>query len=253
MNNYNQNGVGLHVEGCHTDDLMENYQTGYIKLFRSICKHWIWKDERKLKWWLTILMECNHKSEKFNLGYTIYEVLPGQKYYSLRTWGNLFNCGTKAVKNFFVMLEKDQMITVKTVGKGKHSTTLLTICNWGSYQRGKTIKETLSTTQGKRKGNARGIQLKNDNNDKKEEEVVFTFKKVFLLKAQKEFRTNAHDEQNCSELSKTLPTNGQTFERALMAAWDNAGSIDRINFSPTYILKYINKFTTSKATKRIIT
>ena len=72
VKNPNQNGVDLHVEDFHADDLKENYQTGYIKLFRSICKHWIWKDERKLKWWLTILMECNHKSEKFNLGYTIY-------------------------------------------------------------------------------------------------------------------------------------------------------------------------------------
>lgn len=29
---------------------------GWIKISRKICEHWIWSDERKLKWWLDLLI-----------------------------------------------------------------------------------------------------------------------------------------------------------------------------------------------------
>lgn len=146
------------------NDPQENYKTGFIALYRSIRNHWIFKNEKHLKWWLIVLMEANHKPNKINLGYSLYDIKKGQSANSLRTWANLFETGTKQTVNFFKLLQKDGMITRKTLGKGKQSTTLINIENYGSYQYGGETQETTQgTTQGKRKGHTNN----NVNNDNK--------------------------------------------------------------------------------------
>jgi len=143
---------------------------GWIKIERSIKDHWLFQNDKFFKWWILMLIEVNHKDNECLIGYSLHKVKRGQSLKSLRTWATIFNCGTKQVINFFQLLETDKMITKKTVGKGKHSTTLINIDNYGQYQGGEetqgTTKETTQgTTQGKQKGNTTGIQLKNVNNE----------------------------------------------------------------------------------------
>jgi len=137
---------------------------GWIKLHREIQHHWVFKNPVFLQRWLIMLMKANHCENKITLGYDLYVVKQGQCAHSLRTWSSMFDCGTKQTIRFFNMLESDGMITRKTIGKGKQSTTLININNYEQYQ---SQKETQEDTQGERKGNASGIQLKNDNNDNK--------------------------------------------------------------------------------------
>jgi len=134
---------------------------GWIKLHREIQQHWIFKNPIFLQRWLIMLLKSNHIDKKISLGYDLFTIKTGQSAYSLRTWSSMFECGTKQTIRFFNMLESDGMITRKTIGKGKQSTTLININNYEQYQ---TQKETQEDTQGERKGNARGIQLKNDKN-----------------------------------------------------------------------------------------
>ena len=148
------------------NDYNENYSTGWVSLYRSIQKHWIWNDEKFLKWWLIMLFEVNHSDNKITLGYEIYEVKKGQSAKSLRTWSTLFNTGTKSVSKFFTLLEKDSMITKETIGKGKRSTTLITIRNYTQYQGSKeTQATTQGTTQGKHNRHTNN-NVNKDNNDK---------------------------------------------------------------------------------------
>lgn len=102
---------------------------GWIKLNREIKDHWLWKDPVKFQWWLTMIMEVNYTDGKMMLGNRLVKVKRGSSSYSLRKWSSLFNCGTKATTNFFNLLESDQMISRETIGKGKHSTTLINITN----------------------------------------------------------------------------------------------------------------------------
>ena len=102
------------------EEYKDNYGKGWISLYRSIKDHWVWSDPVKLKWWLTVLFEVNHTESKVAIGYNLVDCKRGQSTKSLRTWGNEFGCGTKAVTKFFDMLEKDGMIKRETVGKGKH-------------------------------------------------------------------------------------------------------------------------------------
>lgn len=127
--------------------------SGWFKVHRQLNSHWIWKDPIKLKWWLTILMEVSYVDSKMMLGNSIVKIKAGQSANSLRRWALLFDCGTKSASNLLNVLESDGMLTKKTIGKGKHSTTLINITNWDVYQGSEeTLTTTLTTTQGKRKG-----------------------------------------------------------------------------------------------------
>lgn len=141
--------------------------SGWIKLHRKTTEHWIWSDPVKFQWWIRMLMEVNHTSKEILIGNSIYMIERGQSGKSLRTWAILFGVGTKAVINFFELLEKSEMIIKKTIGKGKHSTTLITITNYKDYQgTEETLKATLKTTQGTTQGQHEG------HTNKKEKEII---------------------------------------------------------------------------------
>lgn len=133
------------------NEYSENYGTGWIMLYRSIKKHWVFENDKFFKWWVIMLLEVNHTNRKMTLGYEIYEIKKGESSNSLRTWANLFNTSTKSVSKFFKLLEKDDMISIKIIGKGKQSTTLVNVICYAKYQGGKeTLTTTQATTQGKR-------------------------------------------------------------------------------------------------------
>lgn len=147
--------------------------SGWIKIHRPIKEHWIWNDPVKLKWWLIMIMDVNYSEGKLRLGNEIFVIGVGQSAKSLRSWADSFECGTKAVINFFNLLEKDGMITKKTIGKGKQSTTLINIGNYNQYQ---GVEETLK----QRKGNARATQgqreghtIKEGKESKEEKEIIY--------------------------------------------------------------------------------
>jgi hypothetical protein len=153
---------------------------GYISIHRKIKNHWLWGDPVKFQWWLTMLMEVNYQEGKMNLGNELISISRGSSTNSLRTWADLFGCGTKAVSNFFKLLEKDNMITREILGKGKHSTTLINITNYSDYQAGEeTLTTTLTTTQGQHKGNANGIQSNKGNKGNKGNKEKINTKDVF--------------------------------------------------------------------------
>jgi hypothetical protein len=140
----------------------ENYGMGWISLYRNIKNHWIFENDKWFKWWVLILFEVNHSESKITIGYNVHSLKKGQSAKSIRTWANLFNCGTKQATNFFNLLEKDEMITREILGKGKQSTTLINITNYSGYQdqekRKRHSKGNEKETQEKRKRHT-------DNND----------------------------------------------------------------------------------------
>lgn len=145
---------------------------GWFKVPRDIKNHWIWEDPIKLKKWITILMEVNYIEGKIPLGNKIVQVKRGSSAKSIRTWSNLFNCGTKATTNFFELLEDEGMITRSVIGKGKHSTTLINITNYEEYQAGEeTLGNTLTSTQTQREQHT--IEESNKENIVKKERKKF--------------------------------------------------------------------------------
>ena len=179
--------------------------SGWIKVHRKLKDHWIWSDPVKFQWWLIMLLEVNHKSNKINLGFTIFDVKRGQSAKSLRTWADLFNSNTKTVSMFFSMLESDGMITKETIGKGKQSTTLINISNYECYQGTEETQDTtLNTTQGKRDRDTN----KNDKNEKNErskfkvptlEEVLAYFEEHKYKKTEAEKAYHFYNNRNWND------------------------------------------------------
>jgi hypothetical protein len=149
--------------GAVVKDIQENYSTGYINLFRSIRKHWVWQDAEKFKWWVDILLEANHKDQKVLLGGKLIECNRGQSVNSLLTWAKRWRTNSSAVRRFLKLLESDSMIVTENVSK----TTRLTVCNYGSYNDKRNDDETIM----KRKRNDDETDMKtnkNGNNGKNE-------------------------------------------------------------------------------------
>lgn len=154
---------------------------GWIRLHRQIQEHWIWKDPVKFHWWVDMLLTVNHADTKVNIGLELYECKRGQSILSLKSWGERWGVSKDAVRNFFVLLEKDKMISRENIQK----TTRITICNYDSYQSDLHAR----TTDEQRTANGRQTDehpnknekkiKKNDNNiesEKTAEEAAPTFK-----------------------------------------------------------------------------
>lgn len=103
---------------------------GWIKLYRSIRKHWLWEDAEKLKWWLDILLQANHKEKKILLGNELILIERGSFHTSILKLSERWKADRKTVKKFLELLEKDNMISIKTSKKG----TTLKVNNYGGYQ-----------------------------------------------------------------------------------------------------------------------
>ena len=158
-------------------------EKGWIKLNREIENHWIFQDEKKLKWWLLLLIKVNHKDQKFMFGNKLHIIKRGQSAYSLRTWAQILNTTAKTVSSFFRMLENDNMIEVTSIQPSKqsgiHANTLITIVNYEKYQSNNVDEETTITTTSKQQlpqqvNNDDHLlkNVKNEKNEKNEKNVV---------------------------------------------------------------------------------
>lgn len=119
----------ISTEGCF---LKNAYMSGWIKLHRSILKHWIFSDPAYLKAWVTILMEVNHEDKKVLIDSELYECKRGQAVKSLGSWVKRFGRGwsMQKIRTFFFLLRNDGMINTRATNK----TTILTVCNYSKYQ-----------------------------------------------------------------------------------------------------------------------
>ena len=232
------------------EDYQENYRTGWISIYRSIKNNWIFNNDKYFKWWVIMLFEVNHSDKKFNLGYNVMTIKKGQSSNSLRTWAVLFNSTPKTVKKFFKMLEKDGMITTEIIGKGKQSTTLVTIENYSKYQGSEetqrdTLTTTQSTTQGKRKVPTNNND-NNYNNDNKREISAHDSKAKFLkwfnscrteiLKTPSNINTLSYnDSLNLKTLKNTYSI--ADFNKAMVSMCQDDWAIKHNQCFPTHFLK----------------
>lgn len=116
---------------------------GFIALHRKIRDHWIWDDADKLKWWLDILLECNHSGQKVLFGYDTLECNRGQSLHSLEQWAKRWRVDVGKVRRFFELLEREAMIVRENVKK----TTRLTVCNYDTYNKPRQSNEFRTNSQ----------------------------------------------------------------------------------------------------------
>lgn len=114
-------------------DFKGNYGTGWIKLYRSIKKHWIHENPLYFRAWCDILLEVNHEGKKVLIENELIDCKRGQAVYSLDSWRDVFGKNEWSMQNvrtFFKLLKNDGMINTE----GLRKTTRLTVINYDTYQ-----------------------------------------------------------------------------------------------------------------------
>ena len=111
---------------------------GWIKIHRQLKDHWLWKSERRLKWWIDILLTVNHSDSKVMIKGNLIECKRGQSIRSLDTWAKDWNVSKGAVRDFFRLLQSDGMLLTESL----QFTTRITICKYEDYQTELNVKET---------------------------------------------------------------------------------------------------------------
>lgn len=107
--------------------------TGWISLHRSIEDHWLWETDRaftRLEAWIDILLMVNHKERKIMIGNDLITVERGQKITSIRKLCERWSWSNSKVKKFLGLLERDEMLIVKSDTKK----TVITVVNYDFYQ-----------------------------------------------------------------------------------------------------------------------
>lgn len=164
--------------------------TGWIRIYRDIQKHWIWQDDRYLRWWMIILLNVNHEPSRFPVSFDLHVCHPGQSFKSIERWSELFGSSKPTTLKFFSLLENDNMISREILGSGNRRKHLLTVQNWEKYQRDATENFTETKPESLPKEN----HNKNNKNDKKREYIV-EIVDYLNLKTDKSFRSSTKKTQ----------------------------------------------------------
>lgn len=171
--------------------------SGWIKIHRSILNHWLYTEKRKFskfEAWQDLLLNVNFSDAKTIIKGKLYDVKRGQSILSLDSWSKRWNWDKSSVRRFFNLLEKDNMIIVKS----DNITTHLTICKYEDYQQ----KENANETQMKHKRNSNEIQTtpikeeEEEYKESKEEKNIYSFDEFWDLYDKKNDRKKCSDKFN---------------------------------------------------------
>jgi DNA-binding transcriptional regulator YhcF (GntR family) len=117
--------------------------SGWIKLYRDIEDHWIFKDSEVFKRWVHLLMMANFEESKVLVGGNVVVIEKGQMILSQQNMAEKWNISRQTLRTFLNHLEKDGMISRDFVQKTNHKITILTICNYSKYQDSSTTNQPL--------------------------------------------------------------------------------------------------------------
>lgn len=140
---------------------------GWISLNRELMNHWVWDCEFSAgQAWVDLLLYANHSHAKLMIKGQLIEVNRGQQARSELTLSKAWKWSRNKVRRFLKNLEKDGMIELKS----GHLTTVITICNYDSFQSNDTTGDTAKGQHSKQqKDNSRNTNnnVNNENNENK--------------------------------------------------------------------------------------
>jgi hypothetical protein len=153
---------------------------GYIKLFRDLKEHELWKIKRKFskaEAWIDIIFRCNHKCERILHGYQKLLVKRGQFISSNYELGNEWGWSESSARKFIEYCVESGMMKIFPTKKY----TLYEVSNYCVYQGVDTEgfeqvterTENAQKTHKKRTARAQKTPNNNDNNDNNEKKDIY--------------------------------------------------------------------------------
>lgn len=146
--------------------MAEKYE-GYIKLYRTIRRHWLWEDKpfSKGQAWLDLLLLANHSDHKSVAGGVVTEYHRGQVNVSQRYLAEAWGWSRKKVKAFIEDLKADNMVAEEP-RKEPPKGTVLTIVNYTFWQGILPEKEPLKEPPRNHQGTTEEPPRNTNNNNK---------------------------------------------------------------------------------------
>lgn len=102
---------------------------GYIKTYRKVRDHWIWKNPERYRAWSDMLMEAAYRPYTKPVGGEMIEIPRGGLAASERYLSDRWKWSTTKVRTFLRDLALDHMIKREV----KRGCSIITICNYDSY------------------------------------------------------------------------------------------------------------------------
>jgi len=159
---------------------MADKKRGYVKIYRSIEDHWIWRDEpfTKGQAWIDILLSVNHKDNDMLLrnSTSVITIHAGQMWTSVTNLSRKWGWSKNRVLRYLKLLKNEGMIRTDGTARG----TLLTVVNYGKfaldgYTVGDADGDAGEDADGYADGDASGTRtrmnknVKNEKNEKEKE------------------------------------------------------------------------------------
>ena len=144
------------------NNVKENKEAGFVPIYRSIKDHWLWQESRvktRLEAWIDLLLRASHEDQKEPIGADFIMVKKGQVLTSQLQLSTDWFWSRKKVNHFLNVLQKDGMLVVKTATKW----SMITICNYGSYNDRRTTKEQQRNNKGTTKEHIQPLEPLNKN------------------------------------------------------------------------------------------
>lgn len=105
--------------------------SGWIKISRDIASHWIWGNDKYLKWWIDLLIMASWDEEEVNHDTHTFTLQKGQMIMSIQDLCVRWKASRNAVLKFIQLCEKRDMLIREVRYR---QTPIITICNYESYQ-----------------------------------------------------------------------------------------------------------------------
>ena len=118
---------------------------GWVKLHRDITDHWLWDCEFSYaQAWIDLILKACHKPNKLMIKGQLIELKRGQQARSEVTLSKEWKWSRGKVRRFLNQCLNDGMIEVEA----GHLTSIITVCNYDSFQGGDTASDTANDTSG---------------------------------------------------------------------------------------------------------
>ncbi len=106
-------------------------EEGWIKISRSIVKHWLWLDAQRLQWWIDLIMMANWEDREWIDNTHRFTLHRGQLVASIVFLAKRWKKAKNTVGLFLRQLQDEGMIERKVLYR---QTPIITICNYEKYQ-----------------------------------------------------------------------------------------------------------------------
>lgn len=162
---------------------------GYIKVYRDIRDHWIWKDKpfSRGQAWIDLIMLVNHEDKKIPFMGAPVLVKKGSKITSIRQLADRWGWSKMKVSRFLDVLESDGMLIQKRDSKK----TLITLVNYGNYQ---DLTTKRGTVKGHKKDSEKTLTGNRKDADRNKQDIIEDTKED-IKKKEEESVQEVSDEQ----------------------------------------------------------